>query len=33
MSVTPFVMEPGEKLIVACRIKAILEQARGKARA
>jgi len=33
MSVTPFMMKPGEELLVARRIKAILEQARGKARA
>ena len=33
MSVTPFMMKPGEELIVARRIKALLEQARGKARA
>jgi len=33
MSVTPFMMKPGEELIVAHRIKAILDQARGKARA
>jgi L-seryl-tRNA(Ser) seleniumtransferase len=32
MSVTPFMMKPGEELIVARRIKTILEQARGKAR-
>jgi L-seryl-tRNA(Ser) seleniumtransferase len=30
MSVTPFMLKPGEELIVARRIKAILEQARGK---
>jgi hypothetical protein len=33
MSVTPFMMKPGEELIVARRIKAILEQARSKAMA
>jgi len=32
MSVTPFMMKPGEELIVAHRIKAIIEQARAKAR-
>jgi L-seryl-tRNA(Ser) seleniumtransferase len=32
MSVTPFMMKPGEELIVAHRIKTLLEQARGKAR-
>lgn len=33
MSVTPFMMKPGEELVVARRIKAILEQARGKTHA
>ena len=33
LSVTPFMMKPGEDLIVASRIKTVLEQARGKARA
>jgi len=33
MGVTPFMMKPGEELIVARRIKAILGQARGKAQA
>ena len=33
MSVTPFMMKPGEELIVARRIKALLEQARAKAHA
>jgi L-seryl-tRNA(Ser) seleniumtransferase len=33
MSMTPFMMKPGEELIVARRIKSILEQARGKAKA
>lgn len=33
MSVTPFMMKPDEELIVARRIKDILEQARGKASA
>jgi L-seryl-tRNA(Ser) seleniumtransferase len=33
MSVTPFMMKPGEELIVAHRIKAIFEQAHGKATA
>ena len=33
MSVTPFMMKPGEELIVARRIKAIFEQAHGKATA
>ena len=32
MSVTPFMMKPGEESIVARRIKSILEQARGKAK-
>ena len=33
MSVTPYMMKPGEELIVARRIKAVLEEARSKARA
>ena len=33
LSVTHFMMKPGEELIVARRIKAILEQARSKVRA
>jgi L-seryl-tRNA(Ser) seleniumtransferase len=33
MSVTPYMMKPGEDLIVARRIKALLGQARGKAQA
>jgi len=33
MSVTPYMMKPGEELIVARRIKALLGQARGKAQA
>jgi len=33
MSVTPFMMQPGEEFIVARRIKSILEQARSKAKA
>ena len=33
MSVTPFMMQPGEELIVARRIKSILDQARSKAKA
>jgi L-seryl-tRNA(Ser) seleniumtransferase len=33
MSVTPFMLKPGEELIVARRIKAVFESARGKAKA
>ena len=33
MSVTPYMMKPGEDLIVARRIKALLGQARDKAQA
>jgi hypothetical protein len=33
MSVTPFMMKPGEELIVARRIKDLLDQARERARA
>jgi len=33
LSVTPFMMKPGEELIVARRIKDLLDQARGRARA
>ena len=32
MSVTPFMMKPGEELIVARRIKNLLDQARGRAK-
>ncbi|MGO8789254.1 MAG: aminotransferase class V-fold PLP-dependent enzyme [Terriglobia bacterium] len=33
MCVTPFMMQPGEELIVACRIEALLVQARDKSKA